>query len=61
MKSKVFFHNFFLAAGIIWTLSALSILTFELNFQPREIFLTLIFPLAYAVVRLFDRGIPQKG
>lgn len=59
MKSKVFFHNFFLATGIIWTISAVSILSFELNFQPREILLTLIFPLAYAVVRLFDRDISQ--
>ncbi len=54
-KLKKFFYSFFLSLGIVWFLCALSILIFKLNFQPKEIILTLIFPLAYAVVRLFDK------
>lgn len=51
-----FLKNFFLATGIIWVLSAFSILTFGLNFQRQEIIITLILPLAYAIVRLFDHA-----
>lgn len=51
-----FLKNFFIAAGIVWVLSALSILTFNLNFQRQEIIISLIFPLAYALVRLFDNS-----
>jgi len=51
-----FFKNYFLAAGIVWTLGALSILCFKFNFQTREITLTLLFPLAYAIIRLFDQS-----
>jgi hypothetical protein len=50
-----FFKNYFLAAGIVWTLGALSILFFKFNFQSQEITLTLLFPLAYAIIRLFDQ------
>ncbi|MFC3364296.1 hypothetical protein ACFOG5_14070 [Pedobacter fastidiosus] len=53
-SSLNFLKNFFLATGIIWVLSAFSILTFRLNFQRQEIIITLILPLAYAIVRLFD-------
>jgi hypothetical protein len=52
---KNFFQNFFLASGLIWFLCAIAILTFELNFQKKEILLTLIFPFAYAIVKLFDK------
>ncbi len=51
-----FLRNFFLAVGVLWTLSALAILIFKLNFQPKEIILTLIFPLAWALVKLFEKG-----
>lgn len=59
-KSTTFFNHFFLAVGIIWFLSALSIVVFKLNFQTREIILTLIFPLAYALLRLFDNSKPSE-
>jgi hypothetical protein len=49
-----FFKNFFLAAGIIWTFSAIAILIFKITYQPKEIILTLIIPLAWALVKLFD-------
>lgn len=55
-----FFQRFFLATGIVWFLSGLSILIFKLNFGPREIIITLILPLAYAIVRLFDKGKPSN-
>ncbi|PWS27625.1 hypothetical protein DHW03_08545 [Pedobacter yonginense] len=51
-----FLKNFFLASGIIWVLAALSIITFGLNFQRQEIIITLILPLAYAIVRIFDQS-----
>jgi len=60
-NSMTFFQRFFIAAGIIWFLCGLSILIFKLNFGPREILITLILPLAYAIVRLFDKGKPSKG
>ncbi|MCC8426138.1 hypothetical protein [Mucilaginibacter sp. UR6-11] len=50
-----FLKNLFLATGAIWFFSALAILILNLNFGPREIMFTLIVPLAYAVLRLFDR------
>ncbi|MDB5005031.1 MAG: hypothetical protein JWQ34_3256 [Mucilaginibacter sp.] len=50
-----FFKNLFLATGVIWFFSALAIIILNLNFGPREIVFTLIIPLAYAVVKLFDR------
>jgi transcriptional regulator with XRE-family HTH domain len=35
-NSKFFFHNFFLSIGIVWFLSALAIVIFELNFQKKR-------------------------
>ncbi len=58
--SKKFFHNFFLSIGIVWFLSALAIVIFELNFQKTEILLTLIFPLAYALIRQFEKRKSSK-
>jgi transcriptional regulator with XRE-family HTH domain len=55
-NSKKFFYNFFFSIGIVWFLCALAIVIFELNFQKREILLTLIFPLAYAILRQFDKN-----
>ena len=60
-NSMTFFQRFFIATGIVWFLCGLSILIFKLNFGPREILITLILPLAYAIVRLFDKGKPTKG
>ena len=59
--SKKFFHNFFLSIGIVWFLSALAIVIFELNFQKTEILLTLIFPLAYALIRQFEKSKSSKA
>lgn len=59
-NSKSFFYNFFLSLGIVWFLCALSILIFELNFRTKEILLTVIFPLAYAIFRQFDKKEPSK-
>ena len=53
-----FFKNFFLAVGVLWTLSALAILIFKLNYQSKEIILTLVLPLAWALVKLFDKAPP---
>jgi len=50
-----FLRNLFLAIGAIWFFCALAILILNLNFGPREIVFTLIVPLAYAVVRIFDK------
>jgi hypothetical protein len=50
-----FLKNMFLATGVIWFFSALAIIILNLNFGPREIIFTLIIPVAYAVVRLFDK------
>lgn len=57
-----FLKNFFLATGIVWTLSALSILILRLNFQTREIALTLILPLAWAIIKVFESNTntPEK-
>lgn len=60
-NSMTFFQRFFLATGIVWFLSGLSILIFKLNFGPREIIITLILPLAYAIIRLFDKVKPSKS
>ena len=60
MKNSIaFFQNFFFATGVIWFLSALSILILKLNFQPKEIAMTLILPLAWALVRLFEKAKPS--
>src|SRR5690606_11824354 len=55
-NSKTFFYHFFLAIGVVWFLCALAILSFKLNFQSQEILLTIIIPLAYAIIRLLDKG-----
>jgi hypothetical protein len=61
MKNSItFFKNFFFATGVIWSLSALSILILKLSFQPKEIAMTLILPLAWALVRLFDKVRPSE-
>lgn len=59
-NKKPFFHHFFLSTGILWFICALSIVIFELNFHKKEILLTLIFPLAYAIFRQFDKTNPTK-
>ena len=59
--SKKFFYNFFLSTGIVWFLSALAILIFELNFKEKEILLTLIFPFAYALIRQFEKSKSSKA
>jgi uncharacterized membrane protein len=59
-KTFTFFKNFFLATGIIWFISALSLLIFKLNFQPREILLTLGLPLAWAILKLFENSKPSE-
>jgi transcriptional regulator with XRE-family HTH domain len=56
-----FFQRFFLATGIVWFLCGISILIFKLNFGSREIVITLILPLAYAILRIFDKGKPSKS
>jgi hypothetical protein len=57
-KLMTFSKNFLLANGVIWLLSGLAILLFRLNFERREIIISLLFPLAYAITRLFDE---KKG
>jgi hypothetical protein len=56
-----FLHDFFLAAGVIWFLCALSILYYNYNFGEREIIQTLLFPLAWAVVKLIDSNIRRNS
>lgn len=55
-NSKSFFFNYFLSIGIVWFLCALSIVIFELNFATKEILLTLIFPLAFAIFRQLTKN-----
>lgn len=50
-----FLKNMFLATGVIWFFSGLAIIILNLSFGPREIIFTLIIPVAYAVVKLFDK------
>jgi hypothetical protein len=49
-----FFRNFFLANGVLWFLCGLSTLIFKFHLGPQELLATLLLPLAYAIVRLFD-------
>ncbi len=58
MKISSFFKNFFFATGVLWFLCALSILEFNLNFEAREIASTLILPLAWAILKYFDKEKP---
>ncbi|MBS1757289.1 MAG: hypothetical protein JSU03_08425 [Bacteroidetes bacterium] len=53
-KLKEFSKNFFLANGVLWFLCSLSIIIFNLHFDVKEIIMTLILPLAYAIVKLYD-------
>jgi transcriptional regulator with XRE-family HTH domain len=55
-NSKSFFFNFFLSLGIIWFLCALSIIIFNLNFQEKEILLTLIIPFAFSLFLNFSKN-----
>ncbi|GAA3592297.1 helix-turn-helix domain-containing protein [Flavivirga amylovorans] len=55
-NSKNFFHNYFLAIGIIWFFCALSIVIFKLNFQVKEILLTIIIPLAFSIFKRFTQN-----
>jgi len=55
-KLTQFFKDYFLVNGILWFFCSLSILIFDLNFGPREIIMSIIFPLPYAIARLFDYG-----
>ena len=56
MEQRVeFFRNMFLATGVLWFFAALAILIFDLNFHEEEIVMTLIVPVAYAVIRLFEK------
>ncbi len=51
-----FFKTFFLAVGVVWFLCGLSILILKLSFKPQEIILTLLLPLAYAIIRRFEKS-----
>ncbi|MFB6319630.1 helix-turn-helix domain-containing protein [Saccharicrinis sp. FJH54] len=55
-KTKNFFYNYFLAMGIVWFFCALSIVLFKLNFQIKEILLTIIIPLAFSIFRQFTKN-----
>ena len=59
-NSKNFFHNYFLAIGIIWFFCALSIVIFKLNFQIKEILLTIIIPLAFSIFKKFTQSNSSK-
>lgn len=52
-NSTNFFYNYFLATGIVWFFCALCIVIFNLNFQMKEILLTIIVPLAFSIFRQF--------
>jgi len=66
-KQPSFFKNFFLAAGVIWVFFAITVLLFRLSFQSIEIIITLVIPLAYAILRKFEekknnsQATPQKS
>jgi len=53
-RLRDFLKDFFLTIGVLWFFCGLSILLFNLNFGAKEIVLTLIIPLAYAIVKQFD-------
>lgn len=55
-----FLKTFFLATGVVWFLCGLAIIIFKLNFQVTEIIITLILPLAYAIVRQFEKSEASK-
>lgn len=61
MEKRVeFFRNMFLATGVIWFFAALAILIFQLNFHEEEVVMTILIPVAYAVIRLFEKKDASK-
>ena len=58
-KLKIFFLRFFLATGLIYFCGASALLADNLHYGTMEILLSVVFPLAYAVVRAFEKTPPQ--
>ncbi|WP_280646982.1 MULTISPECIES: helix-turn-helix transcriptional regulator [unclassified Dysgonomonas] len=54
-NSRSFFYNYFLATGIVWFFCAISIVIFKLDFQIKEILLTIIIPLAFSIFKQFTK------
>lgn len=59
-NTKSFFFNYFLSIGIVWFLCALSILIFKLNFQAKEILLSIVIPLAFAIFGQFSKNVSSS-
>jgi transcriptional regulator with XRE-family HTH domain len=55
-KSKSFFYNYFLAIGIVWFLCGLSIVIFDLRFGEKEVLLTILIPLGFAIFQQFSKS-----
>ncbi|MDH6342687.1 transcriptional regulator with XRE-family HTH domain [Parabacteroides sp. PFB2-12] len=55
-NSRSFFYDYFLATGVVWFLCALAIVIFKLNFQVKEILLTIVVPLAFSIFRQFTKN-----
>lgn len=55
-KSKNFFYNYFLAIGIVWFLCGLSIVIFDLRFGEKEVLLTILIPLGFAIFQQFSKS-----
>ena len=55
-----FFYNFFIASGVIYLIGFFYIMANEIKVYTQGIVLSLIFPLAYALLRLFDHRIEAK-
>ena len=58
-KLKIFFLRFFLATGLIYFFFASALLADNLHYGRMEILLSVVFPLAFAVVRSFEKTPPQ--
>ena len=58
---KSFLFDFFLSTGIVWFFCALSLMIFNLNFQMKEILLTLIIPLSFAIFRFIGKYESSKS
>ena len=56
-----FLFDFFFSTGIVWLLCALSIMIFNLQYQEKEIILTLIIPLAFAIFRFIGKYESSKS
>jgi len=52
---KLFLQLFFGNLEFVWFFCALSIVLFKLNFQTKEILLTIIIPLAFSIFRQFTK------